>query len=54
MIDPDTKMQLGNFPQAYSHMGLIHTARNLSRALNGRPSATAHARSSLLATNPAR
>ena len=24
---------LGNFPQAYSHIGLIHTANNLSNAL---------------------
>ena len=37
MIDPTTKELLGNFPQAYSHIGLIHTARNLSRALTGRP-----------------
>ena len=30
MIDPSTNRQLGNFPQAYSHIGLIHTALNLS------------------------
>ncbi len=30
MIDPSTGRQLGNFPQAYSHIGLIHTALNLS------------------------
>ena len=30
MYDPSTKRQLGNFPQAYSHIGLIHTALNLS------------------------
>ena len=30
MYDPQTKRQLGNFPQAYSHIGLIHTALNLS------------------------
>ena len=35
MINPWTKEALGNFPQAYSHIGLIHTARNLSRALGG-------------------
>ena len=29
--DPRTKRQLGNFPQAFSHVGLINTARNLSR-----------------------
>jgi GH15 family glucan-1,4-alpha-glucosidase len=33
MIDPRTGEFLGNFPQAYSHVGLIHTAMNLSRAL---------------------
>ena len=30
MYDKNTKRQLGNFPQAYSHIGLIHTALNLS------------------------
>ena len=30
MLDPSTNRQLGNFPQAYSHIGLIHTALNLS------------------------
>ena len=34
MIDPLTKEALGNFPQAFSHIGLIHTARNLSWALS--------------------
>ena len=33
MIDPATGEALGNFPQAFSHIGLIHTARNLSEAL---------------------
>ncbi|HYR28721.1 MAG TPA: glycoside hydrolase family 15 protein [Thermoanaerobaculia bacterium] len=28
--DPITRRQLGNFPQAFSHTGLINTARNLS------------------------
>jgi GH15 family glucan-1,4-alpha-glucosidase len=32
MIDPHTFQALGNFPQAFSHIGLIHTARNLSQA----------------------
>jgi GH15 family glucan-1,4-alpha-glucosidase len=27
--DPISKRQLGNFPQAFSHLGLINTARNL-------------------------
>ena len=30
MFDPVENRQLGNFPQAYSHIGLIHTALNLS------------------------
>ena len=30
MYDKHTGRQLGNFPQAYSHIGLIHTALNLS------------------------
>ena len=30
MFDPAVERQLGNFPQAYSHIGLIHTALNLS------------------------
>ena len=37
MIDPRTDDFLGNFPQAYSHIGLIHTARNLTRAMSGQP-----------------
>jgi GH15 family glucan-1,4-alpha-glucosidase len=28
--DPVAKRQLGNFPQAFSHLGLINTALNLS------------------------
>ena len=36
MIDPHTKQALGNFPQAFSHIGLIHTARNLSAACSSR------------------
>ena len=30
--DPSTKRQLGNFPQAFSHLALINTARNLMSA----------------------
>jgi GH15 family glucan-1,4-alpha-glucosidase len=29
--DPAARRQVGNFPQAYSHVGLINTARNLQR-----------------------
>ena len=29
--DPRARRQLGNFPQAFSHVGLINTARNLHR-----------------------
>ena len=31
--DPRAGRQLGNFPQAFSHVGLINTALNLSRQL---------------------
>ena len=37
MIDPRTGGFLGNFPQAYSHVGLIHTALNLNRDLTENP-----------------
>ena len=28
--DPRTRRQMGNFPQAFSHVALINTARNLT------------------------
>jgi len=31
--DPARRRQLGNFPQAFSHLGLINTARNLTQAV---------------------
>ncbi len=34
MLDPLTGEYLGNYPQAFTHIGLIHTARNLSRAIS--------------------
>ena len=32
--DPVTKRQVGNFPQAFSHVGLINSAFNLSHDVN--------------------
>jgi GH15 family glucan-1,4-alpha-glucosidase len=29
--DPIARRQLGNYPQAFSHVGLVNTARNLHR-----------------------
>ena len=37
MYDTSAGRQLGNFPQAYSHIGLIHTALNLSGYIAGTP-----------------
>lgn len=34
MVEPRTGEFLGNYPQAFTHIALIHTARNLDRALN--------------------
>ncbi len=34
MVEPGTGDFLGNYPQAFTHIALIHTARNLDRALN--------------------
>jgi GH15 family glucan-1,4-alpha-glucosidase len=33
--DPVGKRQLGNFPQAFSHVGLVSTAMNLSHGVRG-------------------
>jgi GH15 family glucan-1,4-alpha-glucosidase len=35
--DPDAGRQLGNFPQAFSHLALINTANNLTRAAGAKP-----------------
>ena len=37
MFDTVSNRQLGNFPQAYSHIGLIHSALNLSGYIAGTP-----------------
>jgi GH15 family glucan-1,4-alpha-glucosidase len=34
--DPQRKRLLGNFPQAFSHVALVNSARNLSQALAGK------------------
>jgi GH15 family glucan-1,4-alpha-glucosidase len=36
--DPVTKRMLGNFPQAFSHVGLVNTAFNLERGVVSAPS----------------
>jgi len=33
--DPQARRLLGNFPQAFSHVGLVNTAHNLSRSAQG-------------------
>ena len=40
-IDPATGEQLGNFPQAFSHMGLVNSALQLARAAAAAPAGTA-------------
>ena len=40
-INPENLELMGNFPQAFSHMGLIMAAFELDSALDGRPGSTA-------------
>jgi GH15 family glucan-1,4-alpha-glucosidase len=35
--DPRERRQLGNFPQAFSHLALVNTAHNLSTAVGDKP-----------------
>ena len=35
--DPDSRRQLGNFPQAFTHVALVNTAFNLEQSENGCP-----------------
>ncbi|MGV2289508.1 glycoside hydrolase family 15 protein [Trinickia sp. YCB016] len=40
--DPETKRLVGNFPQAFSHVALVHTGLNLMRHEQGMTRATGH------------
>jgi GH15 family glucan-1,4-alpha-glucosidase len=40
--DPEARRQLGNFPQAFSHLGLINTARNLTETETEKPAEVRH------------
>ena len=40
--DPGARRQVGNFPQAFSHVALINTAHNLTRAYGPFPSLALH------------
>ncbi len=42
--DPISQRMTGNFPQAFSHVPLVYTARNISQVLAGRPSAASGGR----------
>jgi alpha,alpha-trehalase len=39
-VDPETGELLGNFPQAFSHIGLVNAAWAISQAAEGAPAAT--------------
>jgi GH15 family glucan-1,4-alpha-glucosidase len=39
-FDPKERRQLGNFPQAFSHLALVNSAHNLGRAKPAKQRAT--------------
>jgi GH15 family glucan-1,4-alpha-glucosidase len=53
--DPTARRQLGNFPQAFSHVALVDTALNLAQAATPRPAEQrADTRSTEQSTRPSR
>jgi GH15 family glucan-1,4-alpha-glucosidase len=41
-VDPDSGEHLGNYPQAFTHIGLINSAITLQRAQEGRLTSKPH------------
>jgi GH15 family glucan-1,4-alpha-glucosidase len=50
--DPGSSRQLGNFPQAFSHVALVNAAHRLGRALARRSAGPPHARAATAAHAP--
>jgi len=42
--DPVSQRMTGNFPQAFSHVPLVYTARNISQVLAGRSTSSGSGR----------